>query len=96
VTWINAVVQGLLLGGVYALFACGLSLVFGVLRIVNLAHGDLTVLAAFLGVVVTTALGLNPVLALVVVVPVMAGLGFVLQRGLLHRSLRRASWPRCW
>jgi branched-chain amino acid transport system permease protein len=87
-TWINAVVQGLLLGGVYALFACGLSLVFGVLRIVNLAHGDLTVLAAFLGVVATTALGVNPLVALVVVVPVMAGLGYVLQRALLHPSLQ--------
>jgi branched-chain amino acid transport system permease protein len=88
VTWVNAVVQGLLLGGVYALFACGLSLVFGVLRIVNLAHGDLTVLAAFLAVVATGSLGLHPLLALVLVVPVMAGLGFVLQRALLHRSLQ--------
>jgi branched-chain amino acid transport system permease protein len=87
-TWVNAVVQGLLLGGVYALFACGLSLVFGVLRIVNLAHGDLTVLAAFLGIVVTSALGVHPLLALLVVVPVMAGLGWLLQRALLHRSLQ--------
>lgn len=87
-TWVNAVVQGVLLGGVYALFACGLSLVFGVLRIVNLAHGDLTVLAAFLALVVTGALGVPPVVALVVVVPVLAGLGWVLQRTLLQRSLR--------
>jgi branched-chain amino acid transport system permease protein len=88
VTWINAIVQGLLLGGVYALFACGLSLVFGVLRIVNLAHGDLTVLAAFLGVVATAALGVDPLVSLVVVVPVMAALGYLLQRTLLHRSLQ--------
>ena len=47
-TWINAVVQGVLLGGLYALFACGLSLMFGVMRIINLAHGDLAVLGAFL------------------------------------------------
>lgn len=86
-TWLNAVVQGVLLGGVYALFACGLSLVFGVLRIVNLAHGDLTVLAAFLAVVVTGAFGVPPVVALVVVVPVLAALGYVLQRTLLQRSL---------
>ncbi len=85
---INAVVQGLLLGGVYALFACGLSLVFGVLRIVNLAHGDLTVLAAFLAVVVTGAFAVSPVVALAVVVPVLAGLGWLLQRLLLQRSLR--------
>jgi branched-chain amino acid transport system permease protein len=85
---INAIVQGLLLGGVYALFATGLSLVFGVLRIVNLAHGDLTVLAAFLAVVVTGALGVSPFVALVVVVPVLAVLGYLLQRALLQRSLR--------
>jgi branched-chain amino acid transport system permease protein len=84
---LNAVVQGLLLGGVYALFACGLSLVFGVLRIVNLAHGDLVVLAAFLAVVVTGAFGVPPVVALVVVVPALAALGWVLQRLLLQRSL---------
>jgi branched-chain amino acid transport system permease protein len=88
VSWLNALVQGLLLGGVYALFACGLSLVFGVLRIVNLAHGDLTVLAAFLAVVVTGAFGVPPLVALVVVVPVLAALGYVLQRTLLQRSLR--------
>ena len=49
--WANAVVQGILLGGLYALFAIGLSLIFGVMRIVNLAHGDLSILAAFLAVV---------------------------------------------
>lgn len=84
---INAVLAGLLLGGVYALFACGLSLVFGVLRIVNLAHGDLTVLAAFLAVVATSTLGVPPLVTLVVVVPAMALLGYVLQRTLLQRSL---------
>lgn len=87
-TWLNAIVQGILLGGVYALFACGLSLVFGVLRIVNLAHGDLTVLAAFLAVVVTGAFGVPPLVALVVVVPVLAALGYALQRTLLQRSLQ--------
>ena len=53
-TWVNAVVQGLLLGGLYALFACGLSLMFGVMRIINLAHGDIAVLGAFLVCEVTT------------------------------------------
>ncbi len=87
-TWVNAIVQGILLGGVYALFACGLSLVFGVLRIVNLAHGDLTVLGAFLAVVVVGAFGVSPLVALIVVVPVLAALGWFLQRTLLQRSLR--------
>lgn len=84
---LNAVVQGILLGGVYALFACGLSLVFGVLRIVNLAHGDLTILGAFVALTVTGAFGVSPLVALVVVVPVLAALGWLLQRTLLQRSL---------
>jgi branched-chain amino acid transport system permease protein len=79
-TWINAVIQGVLLGGLFALFATGLSLAFGVMRFVNLAQGDLAILAAYLGVSTSDALGVNPFVSLLVVVPVMAGLGYVLQR----------------
>jgi branched-chain amino acid transport system permease protein len=85
--WVNAIVQGTLLGGLYALFAAGLSLIFGVMRLVNIAHGDLIVLGAYLGLVVTTATGLHPLLALVVVVPSMAAIGYALQRGLLNQTL---------
>ena len=52
--WINTIVQGLLLGGLYALFALGFSLVFGVMKLVNIAHGDLILLAAFLAIVITS------------------------------------------
>ena len=62
--WVNAVVQGVLLGALYALLATGLSLVFGVMRMVNLAHGDLGILAAYLALVVVSATGVNPFLAL--------------------------------
>ena len=58
--WLNAIIQGILIGGLYALFAAGLSLIFGVMRLVNVAHGDLIVLAAFLGLLVTQTLGLRP------------------------------------
>lgn len=85
--WVNAIVQGTLLGGLYALFAAGLSLIFGVMRLVNIAHGDLIVLAAYLTLTVTTVLGLHPLLALLVVVPVMAAFGYVLQRGILNRTM---------
>jgi branched-chain amino acid transport system permease protein len=85
--WLNAVVQGTLLGGLYALFAAGLSLIFGVMRLVNIAHGDLIVMAAYLGLTVVTMLGLHPLLALVIVVPVMAVFGYVLQRAVLNRTL---------
>jgi branched-chain amino acid transport system permease protein len=87
--WVNTVVQGVLLGGLYALLATGLSLVFGVMRLVNLAHGDLGILAAFLTIVVVDATGVNPLLGLVVVVPLMAILGYVLQRGLLETAMQR-------
>lgn len=85
--WVNAVVQGTLLGGLYAVFAAGLSLIFGVMRLVNIAHGDLIVLAAYLGLSVSTALGVHPLAALVVVAPAMAALGYGLQRGILNHTL---------
>ena len=86
--WVNVVVQGLLLGGLYALFATGLSLMFGVMRLVNLAHGDLSIVAAFLALAIVDGTGLNPLWTLLVVVPAMAGLGYLLQRGLLNFALR--------
>jgi branched-chain amino acid transport system permease protein len=85
--WVNAIVHGLLLGGLYALFATGLSLVFGVMRLVNLAHGDLIVLSSFVSLVLADNLGWNPLVTLVVLVPLLAGLGFVLQYGLLNFTL---------
>ena len=83
--WVNAIVQGILLGGLYALFACGLSLVFGVMRIVNLAHGDLAVVAAFLAFSLMRAA--VHLAAAVIVVPAVRALGYGLHRALLHRSL---------
>ena len=85
--WVNAVVQGILLGGFYALLATGLSLVFGVMRLVNLAQGDLTILAAFLSLSLIEATGVSPFVSLLVVVPLMMAGGYVLQRGLLNRTL---------
>jgi len=85
--WVSAIVQGTLLGGLYALFAAGLSLIFGVMRLVNIAHGDLIVLAAYLGLSTTIMLGIHPFVALLIVMPMMAGIGYVLQRGILNRTL---------
>lgn len=85
--WINAVVQGILLGGLYAMFAAGLSLIFGIMRLVNIAHGDLIVLAAYIALSTTVMLGVHPLAALVVVVPAMAGIGYLLQRLLLNRTM---------
>jgi branched-chain amino acid transport system permease protein len=87
VSWVNAIVQGILLGGLYALFACGLSVMFGVMRIVNLAHGDFGILAAFLALSCMSLLGASALAAAVLVLPLMALLGYVLQRVLLYPSL---------
>ena len=85
--WINTIIQGALVGGLYALFATGLSLMFGVMRIINIAHGDFIILAAYFAIVVTETLGVDPLLALVFVAPLMFGLGYALQRGLLNLTL---------
>ena len=85
--WLNVILQGVLTGGLYAMFAAGLSLIFGVMRLVNIAHGDLIVLAAYVALMATTALGVNPLVSLIVVVPAMALIGYALQRGLLNRTL---------
>jgi len=93
VAWVDSILQGLLLGGLYALFATGLSLIFGVMRIVNLAHGDLSILAAFLAVVAVESLGLHPFVALGLVVPLMAALGYALQTLVLNRLLGQGILP---
>ena len=85
--WINTIIQGALVGGLYALFATGLSLMFAVMRIINIAHGDFIVLSAYFAVVVTQILGVDPLLSLTFVVPLMFGVGYVLQRGLLNLTL---------
>ncbi len=86
-TWIDAITQGVLLGGLYALFAAGLSLMFGIMRLVNLAHGDLIVLAAFFILFVADSFGVDIFLATVIVLPAMFALGYVLQRHLLNLTL---------
>jgi branched-chain amino acid transport system permease protein len=87
--WVNAVIQGILTGGLYALFACGLSLLFGVMKVVNLAHGDLATVAGYVGVGVVAAFHLPFLWSVPVVVLVMAVLGYVLQRSVIQAALSR-------
>jgi branched-chain amino acid transport system permease protein len=87
-TIVNSIVQGALLGGLYALLGCGLSLMFGVMRIVNLAHGDVAIAAAFLAVVCVDQLGISAIASTMFVVPAMAVAGYVIQRLVLNRSLK--------
>jgi branched-chain amino acid transport system permease protein len=85
--WVNAIVQGVLIGGLYALFAAGLSLIFGVMRLVNIAHGDMIVAAAYLALVIVQATGLHPLASAQLVVPLMALIGYAMQRVLLNPTI---------
>jgi len=88
--WVNDIIQGILTGGLYALFACGLSLLFGVMKVINLAHGDLAVVGGYvaLGVIAVTHV---PVLwSFLIVVPIMAVLGYALQRTVIQAALNRS------
>jgi branched-chain amino acid transport system permease protein len=80
---VSHVLDGLLLGGLYAGAALGLTLVFGVMRVVNLAHGEILIGAAYLAVIVATRMGLDPIVSLVVVAPVLFVIGYPLQRWVL-------------
>jgi branched-chain amino acid transport system permease protein len=85
--WLNAAVQGILLGGLYSLFAVGLSLVFGTMRLTNLAHGDLTILPAYVALMVVNAVGsgkFNPFYSIPITMVIMFIVGYLLQRGLLN------------
>ena len=86
--WVNAVIQGILTGGL-ALFACGLSLLFGVMKVVNLAHGDLATVAGYVGVGIVAAIHLPFLWSVPVVVLAMAVLGYVLQRSVIQAALSR-------
>ena len=91
--WVDTIIQGVLLGGLYALYAAGLSLIFGIMRLVNLAHGDLIVLAAFVVLLVTQRLGVNPFMATLLAMPLLFALGYALQHALLNRTLGRDIMP---
>jgi branched-subunit amino acid ABC-type transport system permease component len=87
--WVNAIIQGLLTGGLYALFACGLSLMFGVMKVVNLAHGDLAVVAGYLGVGVIAVTHMPVLWTIPVVVVLMAIIGYILQRSIIQGAISR-------
>jgi len=91
--WLNIFIQGSLLGGIYALFAIGLSMSFGIMRLVNIAHGDFIVLSGYVALIVTQSTGLDPFSSLVIVVPVMFLVGYALQRGLLNQTLSGGLLP---
>jgi branched-chain amino acid transport system permease protein len=83
--WVDGFVQGILLGGLYAQYALGMALMFGVMRIVNITHGDLTVLLALIGITLAASFKIGPWAVLAMLVITGAFIGWVLQRTILNR-----------
>ena len=90
---IQQIVNGILLGGVYALVGVGMSMIFGIVQLTNLAHGEFVILSAYLSTTLCTALGLHPLLTLIITVPLMFVVGIVLQNLLINRVMARGSEP---
>jgi len=88
--WVNDIIQGVLTGGLYALFACGLSLMFGVMGVVNLAHGDLAVIGGYVALGVIAVTHVPVLLSFIIVVPIMALIGYLIQRTLIQAALNRS------
>jgi branched-chain amino acid transport system permease protein len=91
--WLDTLIQGVLLGGLYALYATSLSLMFGIMRLVNLAHGDFIVLATYLILVVASAVGAPVLLAFLIAVPIMFAAGYAIQALVLNRTLGQNILP---
>ena len=87
------ILNGILLGGLYAAVAIGMSTMFGIVKLVNLAHGDLMILASFLCMVLVTWLGINPLWTLIIIIPIMYFIGFFVQGFLLNRVLGKEMEP---
>ncbi|MFN4272973.1 MAG: branched-chain amino acid ABC transporter permease [Aliihoeflea sp.] len=91
--WLDALIQGVLLGGLYAQYALGMALMFGVMRLVNLTHGDLVVLLALIGVSLAVSWGLGPLALVFVLVPIAVAIGYVLQRAILNNVVSQDPLP---
>jgi branched-chain amino acid transport system permease protein len=92
-TWVNIIIQGILVGGLYALFAAGLSLIFGVMRLVNIAHGDFIIAIAYLAWSIVHLTGFHPLVSLVIVIPIAMAFGYALQYGIFNRTLGKDVLP---
>jgi branched-chain amino acid transport system permease protein len=87
--WVNAIIQGILTGGLYALFACGLSLLFGIMKVVNLAHGDLAIVGAYVATGVIAVTHVPFLWSIPIMVVLMAALGYALQRSVIQAALNK-------
>jgi branched-chain amino acid transport system permease protein len=93
VPFFQSLIQSILLGGIYAAIGIGMSMIFGIVRLTNLAHGDLLVLSSYLSFIVVSITGVDPLLTIIVVAPAMFIIGFVIQNTMLNRVLARGAEP---
>ena len=91
--WFDALIQGILLGGMYAQYALGMALMFGVMRIVNVSHGDLVILLSLIGISLASSFGLGPFAVMAALVPLAVALGWILQRAVLNRVVGEDPLP---
>ncbi|MBR2842767.1 MAG: branched-chain amino acid ABC transporter permease [Lachnospiraceae bacterium] len=87
------IINGILLGGVYALLGVGMTMIFGIVKLTNLAHGEFVIIGAYASTLISGAIGVDPILTLIVTVPLMFLLGLVLQSGLINRVMLKGSEP---
>ena len=89
----QAIINGILLGGLYAIVGVGMSVIFGIVRLTNLAHGEFIILSSYLSLAIVGATGMHPLLSIVIVVPIMFGLGFLIQNTMVNRLIPRGAEP---
>ncbi len=90
---IQVIINGILLGGIYALLGVGMTMMFGIVKLTNLAHGEFVIIGAYLSTILASALGVDPILTIIVTVPIMFLVGMGLQAGLINRVMKIGSEP---
>ena len=90
---LQTLINGLLLGGYYALIGIGMTLILGIVKLTNLAHGEFVIIGAYMASVITTQFGIDPILSLVISVPLMFLIGFVLQYVLIGNAMKKGPEP---
>ena len=90
---IQVIINGILLGGIYALLGVGMTMMFGIVKLTNLAHGEFIIIGAYLSTILANAIGVDPILSIIVTVPIMFLVGMGLQSGLINRVMKIGSEP---
>lgn len=90
---LQVIVNGVLLGGIYALLGVGMTMIFGIVKLTNLAHGEFVIIGAYASTLLAGLLGVDPLLTLIITIPLMFVLGMILQSGLINRVMLKGAEP---